>query len=466
MIDNQDGAPIRPAADIAPLSSMPERFPSVMGDRAVHLLRQLGDLLVHCVLYFKGRVDEERLALAIRLTLDAEPVLGCRFIVKGWQPYWARRRDLDDLVLLNLKETDQPDGEMASFLCRPIDLMDDPQVQVLILRAKTDRVLIKLNHLAADGGGIKEYAYLLADIYNRLSQDPGYRPKPNLKGSRSFIQIYRCLGPLDKLRGIRRFFRDGRVRFKPKRFWMLSSPSGLHGPAAAGSRAFVFKTMGREIFRSMKDFEKRHGATINDQILAAYCLALHELAPPPPGTPLRLQSTVDLRRYLDSGQGEAICNLSAFSYLNLGTEPGGSFEEMALAVRDRMNLLKQDMIGLGDWSVIMPLVLRPWPHGWVNGAFKRLFYRKGQPVPRMFPPLFTNIGRISPERVVFDGQAPSDAFIAASVIFPPSLGCALTGFGESLTLSAGFCEAGIKREKVIQLFARMETHLAREIQGR
>src|SRR5947207_15718588 len=84
------------AGGLAP-GALPSRLRVVSGDYAVNALRLLGDMQVHCVLAFDRHLDERRLARALRLALDAEPVLGCRFVPGVLRSHWLRRDDLDAL---------------------------------------------------------------------------------------------------------------------------------------------------------------------------------------------------------------------------------------------------------------------------------------------------------------------------------------------------------------------------------
>ncbi len=72
-----------------------------------------------------------------------------------------------------------------------------------LYRGEHDLVCIKIDHLAADVGGMKQYVYLLGDVYGRLGDDPAYRPGPNLLARRDQRQIYAPLGPRGWLRALR-----------------------------------------------------------------------------------------------------------------------------------------------------------------------------------------------------------------------------------------------------------------------
>lgn len=43
---------------------------------------------------------------AVRLSIDAEPILGCEFVVNNNKPVWKRHKDLDSVSLCTLIETE------------------------------------------------------------------------------------------------------------------------------------------------------------------------------------------------------------------------------------------------------------------------------------------------------------------------------------------------------------------------
>ena len=102
------------------------------------------------------------MARAVRLTMDAEPVLGCRFVKHPWRPYWERRDDLDRLHLCSVVEPQDPESELWRFIAMPLDPYEDSQVQVRIFRSGTDTLCVRLDHLAADGAGAILRRYLPA----------------------------------------------------------------------------------------------------------------------------------------------------------------------------------------------------------------------------------------------------------------------------------------------------------------
>jgi NRPS condensation-like uncharacterized protein len=402
----------------------------------------------------EGRIDEDRMKRAVRLSLDAEPVLGCRFVEGRWRPYWERRNDLDRAKLFHLTETTHVEQELTRFLSTPMNPCADPLVQVEILRSGTDTLCVKVSHIAADGGGMKEYVDLLATIYRRLAEAPGYTPAPNLTGRRSLRQISGRFGVVDKLRIVRSGLRDmGKSAF-PASYW--SFPYGKAECLTEPKRAFVIRRIGRERLRIIRAYGREQKATLNDLMLAAFYRGLHSLIKPEPAANLRLRVFADLRRYLPAARGEAICNLSGLVHLNIGTEPGTTYDDTCVRVRDQMKAVRAGFPGLGDVS-LSAIVFKWFPFSMARKQFRfalRRLIRSGN-----VPPILTNWGPIDPERADFGHVRVAHAFGAPPTVFPPFFSLTVTGFRETLTLCTGFLENAIERSKVEHLLAQMEREL-------
>ncbi len=196
--------------------AIPLRFKVEKWDKIIHLGRAGHDSLLHCILTFDGRIDEKRLDKAFRLSLDAEPVLGCRFVDKGRQPYWERKEDLDREGRVGIAEVNDAIQAVLAYMVEPIDPCDGPQIQARLFRSENDTLCLKINHMAVDAGGVKEYAELLSDIYRRLEKYSCYIPQVNSTGSRSRMQVIRAFGFSEKVKIVRRSSAIGKKRiFRP-----------------------------------------------------------------------------------------------------------------------------------------------------------------------------------------------------------------------------------------------------------
>lgn len=441
--------------------SIPQRFRAVLTDQVLFCMGDAQDHQLHCILSMEGQVDEDRMKRAVRLSLDAEPVLGCRFVERRWRPRWERRDDLDGATLCHVTETTHVDEEQMRFLTTPLDPRTDPLVQAEILRSGSDTLCIKMSHVVADGGGMKEYVDLLATIYRNLAEDPGHGTLPNLRGRRSLHQVSSRFGLRDKLRILGSGLKDMKKSHFPAPYW--SFPFDKAGSPGEPKRAFVIRRIGPERVHVIKEYGHTQKATLNDVMLTAFCRVLYDLIRPEPKVNLRLRTIADLRRYLPDARGEAICNLSGFVHLNIGTELGSNFHDTCMRVRDAMSVIRAGFPGLGDLS-LAAIVFKWFPFFLARRQFNfllRRLIRTGN-----IPPILTNWGAILPERADFGDTPVAHAFGAPPAVSPPFFSLTVTSFRETLTLCSGFFENTIARPKVEHLFDRLEEELMKTVHVR
>ncbi len=128
---------------------IPQRIEAQTFDWAVYTLAILFQPDIQLVTDLDGPADPERLGRALRLLLDAEPVLGCRFVPAPHKPYWARLKDweLDEAELLEVVRDDHPfdDGEVAFRWPLATDGLAGPQVKAICTPEAAPRVVEDLS---------------------------------------------------------------------------------------------------------------------------------------------------------------------------------------------------------------------------------------------------------------------------------------------------------------------------------
>lgn len=72
------------------MSNIPGRFKARTIDKTAICMRVLAEMVLHFEMEFDHRIDAARLEKALDLIIDAEPVLGCRFITDRLRVYWER----------------------------------------------------------------------------------------------------------------------------------------------------------------------------------------------------------------------------------------------------------------------------------------------------------------------------------------------------------------------------------------
>lgn len=407
---------------------IPHRFRTHTADQGMDILSEFFVPRIQLLIDLEGPLDPDRLSDALRLSLDAEPVLGCRFVPRWICPYWER---LDKVDPTHLLKTDQTVDE---FLGADFDEKQHPQVQALL--TKDNRLVLKVNHQVADAGGTKEVGYLVARMYRELERNPSYCPEPNL-GSRSLKQVYRRFIPRRFFGLLGRVFRELWGNIRP-----LKSMNWLSAPDRTGAPVYVFKHLSKERLYAARSQVAEIGPTLNDLIVTASLRAIARHTNWDNNGVLRLTGTVDLRRYLPERKGQAICNLSSFYFVNLGHDLGANFTETLSRVKQQIDRLKTDYFGLG-FIFGGYLGFLPYPFFLTRRLMRRFFrYLLHK---RNFPPAMTNMGIIDDNLLNFGSPRVASAVLAVPVSQPPILAPGFTGFRNSLTISAGFHESAYPR---------------------
>lgn len=434
----------------------PRRIPAVFFDIYMDGFSRVVVPEIHLVCRYAGRLDARRLERALLLCLDAEPVAGCRYVPRFIAPYWERldARELAESTLVREQALSPGQGReqpLRDFLGERIDA-SGPRARALLLSSPEGDVLaLKVDHQIADAAATKAFAYLLCDIYRKLGEEPDFRPEPN-PGPRGMDQILSRI-PRGRRAGMLRLaMEEGKSTTKPLATLTFSG----QGPRE-GSPAFCLRTLSRERMAAAMEKAQSRGATINDLMLAVVMRALaRETAWKPERGALRIMGTVDVRRYLPAGARPGMANLSSMYCLNLEDRLGDDFSETLDRVKARMDRAKDNFLGLplmvGGMSFIGPL-----PAGLKKLAVAGPMLAGGR--KDNFPPGYTNLGVIEPERLAFEGAAPEHAFCVVPASEPPFFVFGFSGFKGSLTLSSGFYASAQQASRMEALFDVMEQEL-------
>lgn len=402
---------------------IPQRFTVTNSDRFNYTLGRTYNRQISVVVALDGRVDEERMARAVRLTMDAEPVLGCR-LAEDPRLCWLRRDDLETRTFSTVVPTDNVERSLQHAMGETWDPFQRPLIDLKILRGTTDTILLKLEHTVTDGGGTKDVLYLLADIYQRLEGDPGFRPIPNIRGDRSFRQVFLGLDIKGKRRMLRPFQRTEAAAVFPYR-----NPD-------RDKRAAALRRIGPDDFRRMKAYGREHGATVNDMLLAAFFRAFFQLNPGDPGTPFIINVPVDLRPMTKKRRAGAVANLTGGYLPTVVPAECGDFRQTLLAMQSAMTVWKKNGIQIGR-SVLSDFSGRRQDLEY----YRRLLepgHDHSEKTGRIVPVL-TNLGIIDREKLTFGELTAVDAYFLGPVIFPPFFTVCVSTFADTMTLMTGYC---------------------------
>ncbi|NPD90033.1 MAG: hypothetical protein HGN29_15070 [Asgard group archaeon] len=112
----------------------PKRIRASANDNLNYLLRSGTDQQINFIFHLNGYIDSERMKKTVRLTMDAEPVLGCKYVINRKRTYWERRDDLDELNYFTLIKSDNPEAEIIKIVLYQIDPSVESIIQIKIIR--------------------------------------------------------------------------------------------------------------------------------------------------------------------------------------------------------------------------------------------------------------------------------------------------------------------------------------------
>jgi NRPS condensation-like uncharacterized protein len=397
--------------------NIPNRFKVTTQDAYNYAASKMfADQQLCMVLKLNRPIDEKNLAKAIRLSLDFEPVLGCRFVENEGYPFWERRGDLDKLDNCRVVETSVPENTVEDFVNERIHADADPLVTAKVFREKeTDTLCIKMNHSACDAGGFKEYVFLLSDLYSMLVTCGRTSIQPNL-GSRDQSQIFQRIKDPNSIA----------MKGFPRPTWTLPQKTGnepLHS----------FRVVPKAHFESTKKYAHNKKATVNDVLLTALYRTLFSVNDTEEGKPMMVQVAIDLRRYLPEHKAEAVCNLSGALYIALERKLDEPFEGTLERVCVSMNRLKQDYPGLESAAGLEYLFSRG-----VVGMEK--YMSESAEMGRRYNvtfPLLSNFGVL--QDFHFGELKMTGGFISSPIMYQPGFMLGATTFNDEMTLSIGYC---------------------------
>jgi NRPS condensation-like uncharacterized protein len=425
-------------------AGIPERFPATSNDLATSIVRTLGQHMeLGLRLTFDGPLDAEVLERAVRLSLDAEPVLGCGLRTSTMRGWWQRRDDLDAHVPFSVAMTDDADADAARCQVAPVP-DEGPQVAVTLVRSPGhDDIVIGISHNVADGQSAKYYAYVLADIYTRLLSDPSYAPVPNLDARPEARDVWNA------------FSEDERRR--AKREPRPAMPNwDLPWKACTGrGRTLRELRLDPERLAAIGQYGKQHGATVNDMLLTAFFRAMTAVCPQPAGKPLSLSFSAEHRRFLAGDTEPPISNLAVTIWLGIDARDGEAFDATLRRVVGQTTRSRETLWGIRGAVRAAGLARMGYePMRMMISAIGRLTAGSGKSSP-----VFTNFGIIDEDRLSFGAVTPVAARASGPAGFGASFVPTISTYRGALTVSMGFCEQDTDAAVIESVLRAMDEQL-------
>ena len=391
------------------------------------------------LVFFRGQIDAVRLARAVRLTLEAEPILAHRYVDDPRRPFWQLVDEKDWNEVFSMMECLPSDPRVYDFMVETVDPEQAPQIRVRLFRSMDDMVCIRSNHLILDGGGVIHYTYLLASIYRELEKDPGHRPRacaPQRPGPRQVIKEAGIIPTIGTVLNVR----------LPGASWGIPRVSDDHS-----RKTFLVRWLGAEDVTMIQAYAREREVTINDVLLTAFCRSLFTILDPPQGKKLMVEVPLNLRRHLPDVHA-SISDLSAVYLLAIHRQEKESFEDTLRRVHFMVDNRKKCRTELAE-MLLLELLLLPGP-----SFLKRLMEMVGF---RTAHPALSNLGVIDDQKVDFGNIAVKDLHLIGPVLYPPNIGLGAYTFRHRICFNLNYVSSAVDP----QLMERFFDHFLKELPG-
>lgn len=412
-----------------------DRYAASISDFQSYLARQLiaTNIGVY-VVEFDGAIDTGQLRRALRLLFDAEPVLGCRYVLSQ-PPYWQRRLDLEEITKISVASGEEMEQTVLAFISSSIDPCKETLVQAMIARDKTDKLYVKISHVVADGPSWSPIVRLLSSIYRELSKNSEYHlPIPNEtdRDIRLLTRSFKLIKKLGILRGIRE------EMALPRFSWRC--PETADDPTFWG---YLVMKLPKARGQLLKSYAQSHRATLTVVLLAGFFQATQRTMEPVRDDVSTITTTTDLRRFLKGGfERTGPSNFIGPISLNIESAVDLSFDDIVgRFVRQLADGLRDPALSARVPSVALAILgldklVRRLPVKMLRERGERMLHRvRSDPLRRMG---MSNLGDIRPSTIDFGGPKPRDAYILGPIFYGPGLLASFSTYCEEITIGIGF----------------------------
>lgn len=423
------------------------RHRAELWDQMQFFFQKYNDHQLHCAIFFEDQLDVACMEKAVLLTTDMIPVLKSRFVEARMRPYWESIHTENDEVV-TFVDSCCLEEEVNSFLTGKTEEFKGPQLKARIIRSLSkDTLCIVMNHMICDGAGFKEYLYLLSSLYTGFRRDPDYMPQYETKGDRSLGQVFKQIHLADKLKLL--LIPNHMAKHNSGFFFPLSGEADL-------SPSILTYKLTSSRFHIIREYGKKHHATINDIVLAAYLRALCKVLDIKSTESIAIPCMIDLRRFLPDRKAGAVCNLTSTIICDIGPELGDSFDETLMKVKCDMDKKKSNLPGLNGLFTL-DAAFKLLPYSRVRKVMEKIFVNPSIAM--------TNIGAIDKNKLSFDNLRIEDAFITGSIKYPPYFQLALTSFNDSITFSINLYGSESDKQKIKSFFTLLDHELPGQVRS-
>ncbi|MCR4925817.1 MAG: hypothetical protein K5917_05970 [Clostridiales bacterium] len=421
---------------------MESKLKAELWDKMHYLFRDFNDRMVHVELHYDYKINVDALKTVLICFFEKAPVLHSSFTDNHINPYWTvMPYHIDDVVSVIETTQEKLDADINTFLTQYIPPESYIQMKVAVFNHDDKSTLcIVENHMCMDGGDFKYFIKALCKNYNDYIEK-GISPIDLRQGSRSYEEVYEDFSPTEQ--------RMARSLYKN----ICSKDTHAFPLTPDNIRDFSFiarRKISPDKFLKIKSAGKKHSATINDMLVAAYFYSLYELAGFDASESVTISCAIDLRRHIKDVSDIGVTNHTSWMQCNIPELGRDIWQTLQYVVHSANRFKKDKFMGLYG----LPLL---------SLGYKILPYAASEEVIKIgySNPLIamSNIGILEVDKLALEGHEPTDGFMSGAVKYKPYVLLSATSLRNELTLS--MCVRGNEEDKKIvnHFFDLMEKNI-------
>lgn len=420
---------------------MKRRLKAELWDKMHYLFRDFNDRMVHVALHYDFEIDIEVLKTVLICFFEKAPVFHSSFEDNKISPVWnIMDYHIDDV--LTVERVDDIEAATDKFLTQYIPPESALQMKVAVFyhgNGKSTLCIIE-NHMCMDGGDFKYFLKALCEAYSGYASE--HKSPVELRtGTRAYTSVYDDYSPTEQ-RMARNLYKN--VCAKDDHKFPLTRDS-------IRDESFIAKRkLSAQTFEKIKAAGKKHGATINDMILASYFYSLYKVAGYHKKESVTISCAIDLRRHIKDNSDEGLTNHTAFMQCNIPELGDNIFDTLAYVVKSSEKYKKDKFMGLYG------LPLLNFGYSIMPHAASEKIIKIGYSNPLL---AMSNIGILDHKALALCGNEPTDGFMTGAVKYKPFVLLSLTTMRKEMTLS--MCVRGNEEDKktVEEFFDLIEENL-------
>jgi len=409
---------------------MERRLKAELWDKMHYLFRDFNDRMVHVELHYDYKINIDALKTVLICFFEKAPVLHSSFRDNKIHPYWViEDYDIDEVVSVKEVSEDNLESEINSFLVQYIPPDSKLQMKVAVFNhgGKSTLCIVE-NHMCMDGGDFKYFMKALCQNYTQYIQN-GESPVNLRTGTRSYESIYEDFTRVEK-KMAKGLFKN--INSKDDHKFPLT-PDNIRDESFIARRK-----ISADKFAKIKAVGKKHGATINEMLVASYFYSLYELAGYDKRDSCSISCAIDLRRHLKGNDHQGVTNHTAWMQCQIPQLGRNIFETVDYVVRSSNQFKKDKFMGLHGLPLLsLGYTIMPQ-------AMSESVIKVGYANPML---AMSNIGILEVDKLALDGHEPTDGFMSGAVKYKPYVLLSVTSMRNELTFS--MCVRGNEKDKEI-----------------